>query len=870
MIVLEESMGLLTGQGDLIAFFSLSACVVCATHCVVLSGQEAPERRWMSFFNFYLLQGLAVIWILVFPVPAGRPGGAFVAPALQLFSFASAPPAGRRRKAAILAVVLTLTAACTTAGLLFGPAIFSVLSILLMAFPGAALGMRWLFSASGVRTPGRPLLVVHGWTLAAFGLIALAASAGEAFFPGRVDDALLAARAISTLALAISLSLFAWRSFEHASRGFGWSPVRITILCIYLALPLVLVLGTLVAVRFGEQATEDLGTSLEADTNAILYTFTALTREIERDTAIVAGSPQVEAFLLRPDESQRTEAEEVLNQFAGTLKVDCYLLDAHGKAVAASGALSGGMFYGVSHAGSSFVADALLGKEGRYLGVDPATHERRYFCTSPVRGPGASVAGVALTVWSIPSDFLLTDPAEEAFVVDASGVIFLSRDPDLAGRALWAAPADEGAVEPLLKENPGYGTQVFWRGAPWTLSRAFLNFPGWSVVVVGAMDEVFLYRRMGFLGSLVVFLVINVFLAAGQLSQQGELRIKRSESRYRALVEGSPDWISIVDSSGAFLFTNLAGRASFGDEDPARAIQMASRVREAARTGIISFETSLSVGGGGPRVWRITLVPLQPAENVVTAILIGSDITEMRQAEARLLRAERLAALGTLAAGVAHQFNNINAVALGYVQVLESAKGMPEIARCYLKSVRQALERAVDITTHIMPLSVAPGADEAHVLLGDVMRSVSTSLGAGLAREGVTLDLALEDEMPVTINRHQLDFIVDALLVNARHAVLGQPVRKINVRTGTLDGQSFLRVQDSGIGIARERQSSLFTPFFSEKGEHASPDSPQAQVRGVGLSLAVSHSIVTGKGGRIDVESAPGVGSTFTVWLPAE
>jgi signal transduction histidine kinase len=75
-------------------------------------------------------------------------------------------------------------------------------------------------------------------------------------------------------------------------------------------------------------------------------------------------------------------------------------------------------------------------------------------------------------------------------------------------------------------------------------------------------------------------------------------------------------------------------------------------------------------------------------------------------------------------------------------------------------------------------------------------------------------------------------------------------------------------VQDSGIGIAQGKLSSIFTPFFTEKGEHAAPRSPQARVQGVGLSLSVVNSIIAARDGRIDIESAPGGGSTFTVWMP--
>ena len=128
--------------------------------------------------------------------------------------------------------------------------------------------------------------------------------------------------------------------------------------------------------------------------------------------------------------------------------------------------------------------------------------------------------------------------------------------------------------------------------------------------------------------------------------------------------------------------------------------------------------------------------------------------------------------------------------------------------------------------------------------------------------------LSLEETAAVRVNPEQLDFVVITLLVNACHAVIGQPERLIKVSTGVSDGQAFLRVQDSGIGIAPDKLSSIFTPFFTDKGEHAAPRSPQARVQGVGLSLSVVNSIVAARNGRIEVESAPGGGATFTVWMP--
>lgn len=880
-------MGLLAEQIDLVTFVSLSALIVCAAHCVVLKREEAPERRWMSYSSFYLWQGLAAFWTIIAPVlPAGLPGS-YVESVLRLlsfgslFSFASAPTAGRRRKRGTFAIVLILVASCAVVGLLpGGAALASVLSSFLLALPGVAFAVRFLLSDPAGRGRGGSWLVLHAGSLAVFGLSTLWAAAEEAFLPGTAGGGCLVVQSMATVALALSLSGHAYRSFVRANRGFGRPMARFAIYGTYLFLPVLVVLGALLTTGLGEQAAETRRVLNETDASAILSAIMSGTEEIDRVVAVMAGSPLLSPFLLHPDASSRAVAEEVLDRFAGSLHVDCYLLDVRGRSVAAS-------MGAPAVPDGPYTQDAVAGATGRRLTAGPVTGAPHYAASAPVWDPTDGIVGVAVVMQDLERPFAQMRGGQDGFVVDESGVVLVSNRPALAGRLLWplAAGAATGSAssEPLLAAKPAAGERILWGGEPSLVSRAFLYLPGWSVILVGSLEQVSLFRMGGLLATLVVLLLTVMFSAAGQVSLLSETRIERSESQYRALVEGSPNWISIVDSSGAFLFTNRVGWRDVGcadgpsggrrlqdHVDPAEVAQIASRVGETAGGGTVSFETRLGAGGGAPKVWRITLVPLPREGDQQTAILIGSDVTEVRRAEARLLRAERLAALGTLAAGVAHQFNNINAVALGYLQVLESDKGIPETARGYLGSIRAALDRSVEITSSLLPLSVPSGVEEARTLLGDAVRSAAQSLREDLAGAGATLDLALEDSLHVTIGRSQLDFVVGALLGNARHAVLGQPVRRILVQTGNGDRQAFLRVQDTGIGIAPAKVSSLFTPFYSEKGEHAAPGSPQARVRGVGLSLAVSHSIVTGNGGRIEVETALGVGSTFTVWLPAD
>ena len=247
---------------------------------------------------------------------------------------------------------------------------------------------------------------------------------------------------------------------------------------------------------------------------------------------------------------------------------------------------------------------------------------------------------------------------------------------------------------------------------------------------------------------------------------------------------------------------------------------------------------------------------------------LNAELAERRAVEERLLRAERLAAVGTLTAGIAHQFNNITTLSLGYLQILVAETGLPAHLKKYLDALRKAIDRAVGITSRLLVLSAPPAAALSPVLVGDVVRAALPTLLPDIEREGATPTVELKDTRPIFVDRAQLDFVVRALVDNARHALLEQPRRELRVETKDDGEQTCLRVMDTGIGIARESRSSLFAPFFSGKGEHAPPGSPQVSVKGVGLSLTVVHAIVAGCGGRIDVESAPGAGSTFTVWFP--
>jgi PAS domain S-box-containing protein len=265
-----------------------------------------------------------------------------------------------------------------------------------------------------------------------------------------------------------------------------------------------------------------------------------------------------------------------------------------------------------------------------------------------------------------------------------------------------------------------------------------------------------------------------------------------------------------------------------------------------------------------------TLSLIHDAENkIIGTTLISRDVTEQKALQAQVIRAQRLESLGTLAAGIAHQFNNINAVIKGYLDVIMQEGGLPSSVFSYTKEALKGVQRSVEITDRLQGLSSASHAGLENIRLDEFVPTLIPLIGTQAAEGGASIHLELQEGARVRVNRSMLSFVITSLLSNALHSLLDRPTREITLRTMTASGFICLELKDTGCGISAENLPRIFTPFFTTKGEWAAPQSPQARVKGVGLSLSVCQSTVAENGGWIEVESVSDAGSTFRVWLPA-
>ncbi len=233
------------------------------------------------------------------------------------------------------------------------------------------------------------------------------------------------------------------------------------------------------------------------------------------------------------------------------------------------------------------------------------------------------------------------------------------------------------------------------------------------------------------------------------------------------------------------------------------------------------------------------------------------DITERRVLEEQLLQAQKMEAVGRLAGGVAHDFNNILQAMMMFSERFQMATG--EGAASVVEELKDQMRRAAALTRQLLLFSRQETSHPQELDLGEVVGGLTKMLRR-LVRENIEFRVVpAPGPLPVHVDRAQLEQVVMNLVVNAADAMPSGG--RLEVRVGSDDSQpgwACLEVEDSGHGIPEEVRERIFEPFFTTK--------PVG--RGTGLGLSVVHGIVTGHGGRVEVDSTEGSGSTFRVYLP--
>jgi PAS domain S-box-containing protein len=478
---------------------------------------------------------------------------------------------------------------------------------------------------------------------------------------------------------------------------------------------------------------------------------------------------------------------------------------------------------------------------------------------------------------------LLNSVSQGLVTLDRSGALMSGRS--AAFDRWFGAPADGTSFATCLRQLDPDCAEVFARGwsqleANATLERGIQCLPGdmrsgeqyFRIRYTPALDHA------GKLASL--FVVISDVTAEvarerseAQLRDLLALTAERTEVSFRALIEQCPDAV-IVHRSGAIVYANAAAVVTFGFASAAALVGTPLDVlcdpEVLLLVGRRDSDAALPVREVDARRQDGSAVKLEVSSLGVDfggepAILaIARDCTERKRLEGQLIQADRLASMGTLAAGMAHEINNPLAYVKANVGMLAEQLEDTGASAEVLAMIGDAIDGATRIQDIVASMKVFSrvnterrGPVDVHATLDLALRMTGNEI-----RHRCQVDKQYGVIPAVLADQSRLGQVFINLLINAAHAIpVGHLEHNwIRIVTKTDDrGRAVVEIHDSGRGIPEHVRSRIFEPFFTTKdvGE------------GTGLGLSICHGIVTGFGGEIDVVSRVGVGTTFRVLLPA-
>lgn len=354
----------------------------------------------------------------------------------------------------------------------------------------------------------------------------------------------------------------------------------------------------------------------------------------------------------------------------------------------------------------------------------------------------------------------------------------------------------------------------------------------------------------------------------------GELELRRSEARYRAIVEDQTDFIVRYRADGVRTFVNDSYARFFGGtpedfvgksffsliaEEHLPAV-MSKLERLVSREAEVLADEHLSIRHDGVQCWThwIDRAIFDEHGNLVEFQAVGRDITERKDAENRLARAQKMEALGTMAGGLAHDFNNTLSCILGLAELIVHQGEDRRAVLQYAEGILEATERASELTRSLLRLSrQTPRLESCDVR--EIVEAAGRLLRAAVPAR-IALKLDVQELPPLQADAGQLTQALINLGLNARDAIADSGTISIAAELTTRDERELviLRVTDDGDGIPEEVRAHLFEPFFTTKGDS----------QGTGLGLAMVYACARAHRGRVEFESEPGHGSSFELRLP--
>ena len=351
-----------------------------------------------------------------------------------------------------------------------------------------------------------------------------------------------------------------------------------------------------------------------------------------------------------------------------------------------------------------------------------------------------------------------------------------------------------------------------------------------------------------------------------QLAQQEEFRSR--------LLESFPDLILVVDLEERYTFVSARARELLGYEPQDmlekkisdlenHSPEMASLYHSvvSGKQAFGSAEYGARHRDGSWRTMRAAGSQLVDAEGGISGVIISvRDITVERKLEQQIVQSERLAAMGAMIGGVAHELNNPLTSIMGVSELLQDTE-TNETSRKQLAMLQQQARRAAEIVQNLTYFSRPPAAGKSRINLVEVVERTLNLHAYSLRRNNITIDFLKEAAVPYALgDPHQLMQVFLNLILNAEHAI--REIRDkgtLRIRLGKGDSSVWVSFHDDGPGISKESMASIFDPFYTTRRPG----------RGTGLGLSICKSVLKEHKGSIEVANSQDGGAVFTVTLPA-
>lgn len=501
-------------------------------------------------------------------------------------------------------------------------------------------------------------------------------------------------------------------------------------------------------------------------------------------------------------------------------------------------------------------------------GAPPIPHDVLLADILARRYPGQLVRAVGDLV--VPKDF--ASGSNRARLRDRSGEVELVIPDDVVKEVAFGPRFRHGATVTIT----GIASSRTARLVAATAGDfAFAPPPPYGLIASGAA------MLLG--AALLAYLWERRRIAERLAQKQGAMleALAQSEAGFRSFLQNSPFGVYRSSRDGTLLDVNPAFVAMLGYESAAelRGVKTPDLYRDPGeRAGVIrnhpdgveAYETQFVRKDG--TLLQVTLTSRtvrRPHEDGESYEVTVENLTERRRLEQQLRQSQKLEAIGQLAAGVAHDFNNALVPILGYAMLVNESMTYDDARRGDVQEIQKAAERAAGLTRQLLAFSrkqvLQPVVFNVNALILDMLGMLRPLLG-----EQIELVATLDAERAtIKADRGQIEQVVLNLVVNARDAMptgglvtIGTADLDVHEQPGesetTIRRRVVIAVQDTGIGMSAETKSHMFDPFFTTK----------EMGKGTGLGLATVYGIVQQSGGAIGVDSEPGRGTVFRIALP--